>query len=194
MNREQALEIAKQHLPEKRFIHTVGVMDTAVVLAERFGADSEKAALAAIFHDYCKYRPLPEMKQVIEEEGLPSDLLAFHSELWHGPAGSVLAKKEYGITDEEVLSAIRYHTTGRAGMSLLEKIIFLADYIEPGRDFSGLDEVRRWAEINLDKAVLMALKNTIIFLASKQASIYPDTFYAYNELLIKVNEPERMDS
>lgn len=192
MDRNEALRIVKGQLPERRFKHTVGVMETAVALAKLYGADEKKAELAAIFHDYAKYRPREEMEKVILEENLPRDLLEHNIELWHAPVGAVLVEKETGISDEDILNSIRYHTTGRAGMTLLEKIIFLADYIEPGRNFPGVDEVRALARENLDLAMIKALANTISFLLEKKQLIYPDTIHTYNDLINKrrTNENE----
>ena len=185
MNRKKALAIVKEQLTESRYVHTIGVTDTAVLLAEKYGADVKKAELAAIFHDYAKYRSKEEMKSIIIEQNMPKELLQFHSEMWHAPVGAYLVEKEVGITDSDVLSAITYHTTGRVGMTLLEKIIYLADYIEPGRSFPGVEEVRELADKGLDKALIQAFKNTISFLVSKGSAIYPDTFYAYNDFVKK---------
>jgi predicted HD superfamily hydrolase involved in NAD metabolism len=183
MEREKALELVKKQLTEHRYQHTLGVMETAVWLAEKYGADVKKAELAAIFHDYAKFRPKDEMKNIIETKGFPEDLLEYNSELWHAPAGVYLVETEAGIKDPEVLSAIRYHTSGRAGMTLLEKIIYLADYIEPGRHFPGVEEVRELAKEDLDKALIKAVQNTIIFLMKKNQTVYPDSFHTYNDLV-----------
>ncbi|WP_033828354.1 bis(5'-nucleosyl)-tetraphosphatase (symmetrical) YqeK [Bacillus andreraoultii] len=185
MERDEALAIVKQHLPEKRYIHTIGVMETAIELAKKYGCDERKAELAGIFHDYAKYRPVEEMRQVIIKERMPQELLKFHSELWHGPVGAFLVKKEVGISDEEILHAIRYHTTGRPNMTVLEKVVFLADYIEPGRKFPGVEEVRVMAQTSLDDAVFRALQNIIIFLTSQKSAIYKDTIDTYNSFLLK---------
>lgn len=185
MKREQALAIVREQLTEKRYVHTIGVADTAKVLAAKYGANVEKAELAGIFHDYAKFRPKEEMKQIIIDQRMEERLLHFHHELWHAPVGAYLVQHEVGIHDQEVLSAILYHTTGRAHMTLLEKIVFLADYIEPGRKFPGVDDVRRLADKNLDKAVIAALRNTIQFLLSKHSTVYPDTIDAYNDLVQK---------
>jgi len=183
MERNEALQIVKEQLTEQRYIHTVGVMEAAIMLAKRFGADPDKAELAAIFHDYAKFRPKEEMKKIIVEQGYPRDLLEYSPELWHAPAGAFLVEREAGITDPDVLSAIRYHTSGRPGMGLLEKIIYLADYIEPGRSFPGVAEVRLQAEEELDEALISSIKNTISFLLKKKQPIYPDTFLTYNDLV-----------
>lgn len=183
MEREQALRIVKPQLTEHRYQHTLGVMETAIRLAQKYGADTEKAELAAIFHDCAKFRPKDEMKRIIEEQKMPSILLEYNSELWHAPVGAFLAEKEAGIHDGEVLDAIRYHTSGRVGMTLLDKIIYLADYIEPGRHFPGVDEVREMAEADLDKALIQSMKNTINFLMKKNQPVFPDTFNAYNSIV-----------
>lgn len=188
MDRNQALQLIKRHLPERRYIHTLGVTDTAVMLAKQYGADEQKAELAGIFHDYAKYRPKEEMVSIIRSEKMPQDLLLFDSELWHAPVGAYLIKKEVGIADEEILDAIRYHTTGRPGMTTLEKVVFLADYIEPNRSFPGVEEVREAAKNSLDKAIVLALQNTIRFLLSKNQLIYPQTVETYNDLQRKITQ------
>jgi predicted HD superfamily hydrolase involved in NAD metabolism len=184
MEREQALKMVKIQLTEHRYQHTLGVMETAISLARKYGVDEKKAELAAIFHDYAKFRPKEEMKEIIVSEGMPKDLLEYNSELWHAPVGAFLAEAEAEITDKEVLDAIRFHTSGRRGMTKLEKVIYLADYIEPGRHFPGVEEVRNLAEINLDDALIKAVQNTIMFLMKKNQAIYPETFHTYNDLII----------
>lgn len=188
MDRKQALEIVQKQLTEHRYIHTIGVMETAIELANRYGADEKKAELSAIFHDYAKFRPKSEMKEIIIEQQMPRELLYFNSELWHAPVGAFLVQSEVGIRDAEILDAIKYHTSGRINMTLLEKVIYLADYIEPGRHFPGVDEVRDMAKQDLDDALIQSIKNTIIFLMKKNQSIYPDTFLTYNALVIHQKE------
>ncbi|NPC93388.1 HD domain-containing protein [Bacillus sp. WMMC1349] len=185
MKRDEALACVKKQLTEARYTHTIRVMETAIELANRFGADVNKAETAAIFHDYAKFRPKEEMKQMIVSEGESLEVLDFHPELWHAPAGAILVKKEVGITDEDVLSAIKYHTYGRSNMTLLEKVIYVADYIEPGRSFSGIEDVRTLAETDLDLALIQALKNTIIFLLTKNQAVFPKTIATYNALIKK---------
>lgn len=184
MEREQALILVKNQLTEHRYQHTLGVAETAIQLAKKNGVNEKKAELAAIFHDYAKFRPKEEMQQIILSQGMPKDLLEYNSELWHAPVGAYLTKQEAGIADQEILAAIRYHTSGRPGMSKLEKVIYLADYIEPGRHFPGVEEVRELAKINLDQALIMAIQNTIFFLLKKDQPIYPDTFHTYNDLVM----------
>lgn len=185
MDRDTALKLVKNQLTEHRYQHTLGVMETAITLAKKYGADEKKAETAAIFHDYAKFRPKEEMQEIILMQGFPEDLLEFNAELWHAPAGAYLAMTEAGITDPEILAAIRYHTSGRPGMTLLEKIIYLADYIEPGRHFPGVEEVRALAKENLDTALIKSVQNTILFLVKRGQSVYPETFHTYNDLVKK---------
>ncbi|MCT8139648.1 bis(5'-nucleosyl)-tetraphosphatase (symmetrical) YqeK [Anaerobacillus sp. CMMVII] len=185
MEREKALEIIKGQLPEKRYIHTLGVLETAEMLAEKYGADMKKVELAAIFHDYAKYRPIEEMKSIVREQNMGDKLLKYGKELLHAPVGAYLVKKEVGINDEDILDGIRFHTTGRPNMTLLEKIIYIADYIEPNRSFSGVDEVRLLAANNLNEALTTSISNTIQFLIKKKQPVFPDTLAAYNHLILK---------
>lgn len=184
MERNRALAIVKKELTEKRYQHTLGVTDTAIYLAEKYNADVKKTELAAIFHDYAKFRQISEMKQIIRDQQYDPTLLQFNPELWHAPVGAYLVEHEAGIKDVEVLSAIRYHTSGRKNMTLLEKVIYLADYIEPGRQFPGVEEARALAESDLEKALIFSVRNTIIFLMKKNQAVYPDTFEMYNDLIM----------
>ncbi|WP_335869291.1 bis(5'-nucleosyl)-tetraphosphatase (symmetrical) YqeK [Bacillus sp. 2205SS5-2] len=183
MNRSDALAVVRRELTEKRYKHTLGVLETAVDLAKAFGEDEKQAELAAIFHDYAKFRPKEEMKAILLEQNFDDRLIQFNDELWHAPVGAFLVQQQVGVADEKVLAAIRFHTSGRANMSLLEKIIYVADYIEPGRNFPGVEEARRLAKVDIDQALLFAMKNTITFLISKGVQVFPETFEAYNDLV-----------
>ncbi|MEI5905767.1 bis(5'-nucleosyl)-tetraphosphatase (symmetrical) YqeK [Bacillus spongiae] len=185
MDRTEALRIVKAQLTPKRYQHTLGVLETAVSLSKTFGVKEKEAELAAIFHDYAKFRPKKEMKAILIKEKEDPRLLDYNEELWHAPVGAYLVKEEAGITEDTILKAIRYHTSGRPNMTLLEKIIYVADYIEPGRDFPGVGEARKLAEKDIDQALLFALKNTMTYLLLKGAPIFPETFEAYNYLVNK---------
>ncbi|RXT14790.1 bis(5'-nucleosyl)-tetraphosphatase (symmetrical) YqeK [Ammoniphilus sp. CFH 90114] len=190
MNPELLLEQVKTQMTEHRFNHTIGVADTAVLLAQRYGADKEQAYLAGILHDYCKYWDKERMKEIMVEQNdtIPADLLEFDKELWHAPVGAYVVQRDLKIQDPMVLDAIRYHTSGRPGMSLLEKILWLADYIEPGRHFPGVDEVRELAVQDLNKAIAKAMGNTIIFLVKQRKRIYPLTLETYNDIVYQLNQ------
>ncbi len=178
------VEAVRQALTEHRFHHTLGVAETAKRLAMRYGADVERAEIAGILHDYAKFWPAEKMREVIQQEpDLPDDLLEYDKELWHAPVGSVAIKRDFGITDPEIIDAVRYHTSGRVKMSLLEKVVCLADYIEPSRNFPGVDEIRALADEDLDRALATALGGTIQFLIENRKRVYPLTLFAYNDLL-----------
>lgn len=182
MKIEEARLLIKQELPSERYHHTLRVAEAAVKLATLHNVNRKHAELAAVFHDVAKYRPYDELKHYIQRSSLPCDLLHYHHELWHGPVGSIIVKETYGITNEDIQHAIRYHTTGREGMSQLELIICVADYIEPGRKIPGVDDVRHQATRNLVEAAWMVISRTIKHLIRKRVTIYPDTFFAYNDL------------
>lgn len=185
MEQNKALEIVEKQLTKQRYAHTVRVMEMALELAEHYGADQKKVEIAAIFHDYAKYRQPEEMKRWIIAEKLPQDLLDYHSELWHGPVGSRMIEREIGIADSEIQSAIYWHTTGKRYMNVMDQIIYIADYIEPGREFSGVEEVRNIVYQDIGQACWMAARSTIQYLMANNQPIYPDTFQLYNERLVK---------
>jgi len=189
MNEAQAFEVIRHALKPHRFEHTERVVKEATKLVERYGGELQKIRLAAILHDYAKYRSSLEMREtVMKDKNLPLDLLDYGDELLHSFVGANYIKQELEVDDEIILSAIRYHTTGRAGMTIEEKIVFLADYIEPGRTFPEAATTRVLAEKDLDLACLESLKNTIRYLSKKSIAIYPNTFEAYNDLVMKLNK------
>ncbi|SMO50902.1 bis(5'-nucleosyl)-tetraphosphatase (symmetrical) YqeK [Melghirimyces algeriensis] len=188
MNRKELAERVRRELPTTRWEHTLRVMETAKELADRYQADCDQAELAALLHDYCKFWPKERMKHIIHTYQLPKDLLEHHAELWHAFVGAEVVREELGVNDPDVLNAIRYHTSGRPHMSLLERVIFLADYIEPGRRFPGVDEVRELARKSLDQAVLKSLDNTLVFLIQKGHKVYPLTLAARNEMVDHVHQ------
>lgn len=190
MKREELMESVRSQMPAKRWTHTEGVMATAVKLASKYGCDPEKAELAAILHDVCKYWPVEEQGRVIREQGLPADLLDYDKELWHAHAGAWVAQERYGVTDEAVLDAIRYHTSGRERMTLLDKVVWLADYIEPGRDFPGVHNIREIADHSLEQAMLAGFDGTLRFLLEKGKRIYPLTVLARNSLVTELKQHE----
>lgn len=190
MKREDIIESVRSQMPERRWQHTLGVMETAIKLAGRYGADPDKAEMAAILHDVCKYWPVEEQARIIRERGLPADLLDYDKELWHAHAGAFVAKDRYGVADEEVLDAIRYHTSGRERMTLLDKVVCLADYIEPGRDFPNVNNIREIAEHSLEKALIAGFSGTIAFLLERGKKIYPLTMQARNSLIDEVKLKE----
>ena len=185
MDKKEIKKRLKELLKDKRYVHSLGVASVSRHLAENYGyADPDKAELAGLVHDCAKNLPLEKMQQLADEGRIPMDLALYNSKaLLHGPAGSVLARKLFNITDEEILSAVYYHTTGHPDMQLLEKIVFLADYIEPSRDFPGVDKARELAQIDIDSALLYCYDQTLTELVARGKLIHSDTIAAYNDMI-----------
>lgn len=185
-SREAILASVREQMPAKRWAHTQGVMETAVKLAERYGGDPAKADLASLLHDVAKYWPTERLEIIIREQNLPAILLEHDKQLWHAPVGAFVAQHDYGIEDEEILDAIRYHTSGREEMTMLDKIVCLADYMEPGRDFPGVNNIRKLAKHSLEEALIAGFDSTIELLVSKRKRIFPVTILARNALIQEI--------
>lgn len=182
LKREALMQAVQMRMSEKRFKHVLGVEETAVALAERFDASPEKASIAALTHDYAKERSDEEFQLAIEQGDYSnkSELLKYGNAIWHGVVGADFVARELEITDEEILTAIRLHTTGAAEMNLLDKIIYVADYIEPGRNFPGVEDARVIAFSDLDQAVAFETKHTLAHLIESETPVYPKTIETYN--------------
>ena len=191
---EEAVEAAKSYLranmkPSRRE-HTERVVKTAQKLADRFGADVTKATVAAWFHDLARNLPPEELDEKVRSWDLDKDLIG-RPNLSHSKVACEMMKRQFGIDDEDILAAVSYHTTGRAGMSLLEKVVFLADGIEPGRDYPGVDAIREASEKDLDMGCLMSLENTIEHVEKQGAYMDPDTIRARDHLANSINKENR---
>lgn len=174
------------NLSEKRLRHSISVSETAVALATKHGEDIEKSRIAGLVHDCAKNMKSSELIKMASEHGIYIDEVSQHNpSILHGLVGSIIAREVMGICDQDILSAITYHTTGREGMSLLEKIIYIADYIEPLRKISGIEELRSLSYVDLDKAVIKSLENSIEYVISKNELLQLDTVGARNYLLIQ---------
>lgn len=181
----------ENRLTPSRLAHTRGVFSTALELAGRYGTDEEKAGLAAILHDAAKNLGAVQLLSLAEQEGIIVDIVEQQApDLLHGPVAAVLARRELTIADEDVLRAVAIHTTGAPGMSILDKVIYLADYIEPGRNFPGVLELRRTAARNLDQAVLQAMDGTLRHVIDRGLPIHPLTVAARNWLLEQMRRRE----
>ncbi len=167
----------KKEQDAKRFEHTIGVEYTAAALAMRYDCDIRKAQAAGLLHDCAKCLTDEKRLSICEKNGIPITEAERRSPfLLHAKVGAYLAKEKYGITNQDILNAIQNHTTGRRGMSLLEKIIFVADYIEPGRKQApNLAEIRKLAFVNLDSALLTILEDTLTYLKASGSEIDPTT-------------------
>lgn len=179
---ERAKAILSQRLSPKRMAHSLRVCETAAGLARRFGADEKRAAVAGLFHDVAKDMTRSELLLAVETLSVDVDAeMLGHIPLLHAPVGAALAKKEFGVADVEVMSAIALHTTGKPGMTMLEKIIYLADAIEPGR--KGADHIRKTAETDLDGALAMAMQHSMDYALSKGNTLYPVSLQAKQYLI-----------
>ncbi len=175
------LEILKTRLTSQRLYHSICVAEKAKYLAEKHGADPEKAYTAGLIHDIMRYEPVENMIELIESDGqiLTEGEKAITVTL-HAIAGEIYLRKKLNVTDEEILSAVRWHTTGKENMTLLEKIIYVADLTSDDREYPDVKEVRELAEEDLDKTCLRGLSFTIEDNARKHKLIHIDTVKAYN--------------
>lgn len=185
MTIEEYKIILQQKLTQKRYHHSLCVADEAVRLAEKYGCDSEKAFYAGLLHDILKDTPGKEQLQIMRELGIiPTEIERSAPKLWHAMAGSAYLQNVFGIA-EDIVSAVRYHTTAKPGMTLLEKVLYLADYTSADREYDGVDEMRRAVDISIAAAMRVALRFTIEDLSAKYLPIHPDTFMAYNEIMLQ---------
>ena len=179
--------ILKHKLSSHRYRHTQGVVKSAIELSTRYGVDLNQARLAALIHDNAKALEKDELIKLANEYKLKIDeVTKIEVALLHGPVGSIIAQRDFGIEDQKILGAIKYHTTGKANMNQLEKILYLADYIEEGRDFSGVETIRKASKENLDQALLLALNYSIQYIIQSCKLIHPCTLEARNDLLYKL--------
>lgn len=182
----------KRMLSEKRYQHSLSVCKTAVELSVRYGGDIEKAKIAGLVHDYAKeLDKVILLKYVKQFDIMLDDVMKIQMELLHGIVGAEIVSAEFEIYDRDVLNAVRFHTTGRVNMSLLEKIIYLADYIEPTRNFKGVEDLRKVALSDIDKATLMAFDHTIQYVISQRKLLHPDTIHARNSILMEIERFRR---
>ncbi|GAX89226.1 bis(5'-nucleosyl)-tetraphosphatase (symmetrical) YqeK [Effusibacillus lacus] len=187
MTEDMIRERVKAELKEKRFRHVEGVVQTADRLARIHGANPEHARLAAWIHDFCRQWPKEKLVQTAKDMNIEEQYFEM-PELLHGHIAAGLAPQEFGITDEDVLNAARFHTSGRTNMSLLEKVVYLADAIEPGRKYPAVEEIRKVAEEDLDLALALSFDNTIEYLIQRREPIFPLTVIARNGIWRKVKE------
>lgn len=175
----------KKELDSQRYEHTLGVERMARNMARIFGEDEERAALAGLLHDCAKCLPLSQMQKAAKNVSI-DPVMNESKALMHAVAGMCLAESVYGVTDEQVLGAIRWHTTGRANMTALEKIIYLADMIEPNRKpYPGLEELREKCMFDLDSAMHLALRMSLEHVQQQGKTLHPDTLAA-----LRMYEPE----
>ena len=181
---EQFIEIIKTRLKPKRFQHSLAVAEEAERLAIKYGVNPQKARTAGILHDILKNTDDDVLLQMCAEFDIILDSVEKSSKkLWHARIGAAFIENVLGLHDPEILSAIRYHTTARAGMTKFEKILYLADFTSADRDYHDVDIMRKLVDTQLEAAMEYALSYTISELVEKRQAIHPDTFYAYNECM-----------
>jgi len=190
MNETEIMKKVQSVLSERRFQHVEGVAEAADLLAKRFGCDPLQARLAAWVHDYAREWPVDRWHVTARERGIDEAFLEV-AETLHGPIVAEMLGEEFGIEDAGIADAVRYHTTGRVGMTLLEKVVCLADYIERGRSFPGVEELRRLAEEDLDLALATAFDGTIRVLLDRQKPIFPLTVLARNDLWRRISDKRK---
>ena len=189
--RELYLVVLKKKLKSSRFEHTLRTEKKAIELAKRFGVDLSKAQTAALLHDILKNISEEEKHSLISKYNIgPIFEQKGGENLLHGELASYYIKDEFQIDDEDIINAVKNHTAGRANMSKLEKIIYLADLIEDGRDFPSVDKIRKAAEENLDEAVFMACSHTIQYLVDSKMPILGGTIEMYNDYTTKMKGME----
>lgn len=187
---EKIKELLKNRLDEYRFTHSLGVADKAKELAALYGQNEDRAYFAGLVHDITKNTPYEEQLQIIENGGIILNSEEKNNrKLLHAISGSVYIEKELGVTDKEIISAVRYHTTGKCNMTVFEKIIYIADFISAERSFSGVEFMRELAFESLDKAAMFALEFCIPDLVSKRQALHLDSVKLYNELIEKGIKP-----
>lgn len=186
MNVDELKVILRQNLSEKRYFHSLCVAAEARKLAQEYGGDPDKMYIAGLLHDITKNKTDIEQLQLCEKFGIMLTATEKESPLiWHQITGAEYVKQELEINDEDVISSIRYHTTGKPNMSLSEKIIFTADLISADRNYPDIKEIRAAADRSLEECIIKVLQFTIADIVSKGNPLHPDTLNAYNYLLLE---------
>lgn len=187
MDERELCCLLKKRLSSKRFFHTMNVKKQAQQLARRYHADVEKAGLAALLHDITKEVDLDEQLKMLQEFAIIKDSVILETpNLYHAFSADIYIRRELGITDPEILDAVRYHTIARAGMSVLEKIVYIADATSEERDYKAVDRFRKLSQKDLDLCMFELLKYTIRYLVKEECLIPNDTIEAYHDYCRKM--------
>lgn len=190
---DEITELLREKLTPQRFEHSVCVAAAARRLAKKYGADEEKAYAAGMLHDIMKNETNAVQLKIMRDADIILNCAEeLNPKLWHAMSGAVFIRRELGIEDEDLLSAVRFHTTGRAGMTLLEKVLYVADFISADRDYEGVDEMRLAAEKGLEQAMLEGLAFSIGELSENLYALHPDSVAAYNEILYQRKYPDKI--
>lgn len=179
-------------LSKKKYEHSIAVAETAYELAKVHQVEQELAYLGGLLHDYARELPNQKLAALGKVSGLVMDPVTQMSpEIWHGPVGAYLVKKELGLKEPSLLQSIALHTLGAPDMSDLDKIVFLADLIEPGRLFPGIEFLREKAFTDLDQGMLVAYEQSFRYLLSRKSLIHPIMIESRNQLLMRAEEEGR---
>ena len=185
VNYERFDKVLHARMSEKRYVHSFNVAVEAQRLAKKYGADEKKARLAGMLHDITKETSGSEQLKIIENSSIElNGVEAPSPKLWHAIAGAAFVRDVMGIDDEDVFNAIRYHTSGRANMSILEKCIFIADFTGAERDYEGVEEMRMLSNKSLEEAMAFGLSFSISDLAKRRLAIDPNSLACYNEVVL----------
>ncbi len=177
--------LLKSQINNSRYEHSLRVMETSIELAKLNNVDIKSAEIAGLLHDCSKYDSMEKLLQEVQKFGIILDeVMRENKEIIHGELGYYVAREYYGIDDIDILNAIRYHTIGRKHMTKLEKIVYMADMIEPKRNFPGVEEIRKLTFENLDSGLLLALDHSIVYLINKNVLIHTNTVEARNDLIL----------
>ena len=174
----------RQKMSTKRYIHTLGVAEKAKELAIKYKVDLYKVELAALLHDVCKEMDKDKLKNICKEK-FPNEIdkkALENTEILHGFVGAVLAQEKYGIIDNDVLDAIKYHTIGKKSLCLIGRIIYIADVVEKNRDYPEVYEMRKEVDKDMDQGIIYSIEKIIAFSKKKEVYIHPNTLEMYEWL------------
>ena len=189
MTYEQCEQEVKRHLTQGRFYHSQCVAAEAEKLARRYGADPEKARLCGILHDVMKDTPPQEQLKILEKSGIILTVAQRRNrKLWHALSGAAYLRDALGTADQEILGAVECHTSGKGGMSLLDKVLFVADYISADRDYPGVEELRVTAYCSLEEAMVEGIRFTVDELMGQELPVAAESIEAYNDAIITLQE------
>ncbi len=189
MTYEQCEQEVKRHLTQGRFYHSQCVAAEAEKLARRYGADPEKVRLCGILHDVMKDTPPQEQLKILEKSGIILTVAQRRNrKLWHALSGAAYLRDVLGIADQEILGAVECHTSGKGGMSLLDKVLFVADYISADRDYPGVEELRVTAYRSLEEAMVEGIRFTVDELMGQELPVAAESIEAYNDAIITLQE------
>lgn len=182
----------KTHLTEKRFYHSQCVAEEAARLAQRYGANVEKARLAGILHDIMKDTPPEEQLKILTDSGIIlTNTQRRNRKLWHALCGAAYIRQRLGVTDPEIIAAVECHTSGKGNMTLLEKVLFVADYISADREYPGVEDMRQAANRSLEEAMVEGIRFTVDELMGQGMPVAAESIDAYNDAIFTLEKKEQ---